>query len=93
LGTITDFKATSDLPQWWIPEERDSVRRFLETNQNTEKIGRYTFQIDGREVDFSRTIPIPISSLGIPVWLAKILGLAKIAWHQVLPAIWESRRS
>jgi hypothetical protein len=51
---------------------------------------RYEFQIDGRDVDFGPAIPIFISNLGIPVWLAKYLGFLKIGWHQVIPAILES---
>jgi len=90
LGTITGFKATSDLPRWWKPPEREKVREFLETVPKVQKRKRYEFQIDGREVDFSPAIPIPTSNLGIPVWLAKNWGLLKIVWYQAIPAIFAS---
>ena len=90
LGTITGFKATSDLPQWWKASETEKVREFLEADPTVQKKKRYKFQIDGRSVDFSPAIPIPTSNLEIPVWLARNSGFLKTAWHQVLPAIWES---
>lgn len=92
LGSITGFKATSDLPQWWTPLERKKVREFLESTSTVEKMGRYKFRIDGREVDFNPAIPIPASNMEVPVWLAKFFGKLKIAWHQVLPAVWESMK-
>jgi alpha-galactosidase len=90
LGTLTDFKATSDLPVWWKTSEMEKVRGFLEADPTVQKKSRYQFQIDGREVDFSPAIPIPTSSMDFPVWLAKNWGLMKIVWYQVLPAVWES---
>jgi hypothetical protein len=53
-------------------------------------LSRYEYRIDGREVDLSPAIPIPASSLDIPVWLARQAWMLKTAWHQVLPAVWES---
>lgn len=93
LGTITGFKATSDLPQWWTPLERKKVREFLESTPTVDKMSRYGYRIDGREVDFSSAIPIPASNMEVPVWLAKFFGKLKIAWHQVPPAVWESMKS
>jgi alpha-galactosidase len=90
LGTITGFKATSDLPNWWKPSEKDNVREFLAADLKVRKKKRYIFQVDGREVDFNPAIPIQTSNLGIPVWLAKYSGMLKIARHQVLPAIFSS---
>ena len=90
LGTITGFKATSDLPQWWKPSEKEKVREFLEADTPVQKKRRYELEIDGRNVDFSLTVPIPTSNMDFPIWLARIWGLMKIAWHQILPAIWES---
>ena len=92
LGTITGFKATSDLPQWWTVSEREKVREFLEAVPTVQKKKRYEFRIDGRDVDFSPAIPIPSSNMDFPVWLARFWGLMKIVWHQALPAILASRR-
>ena len=93
LGTITGFKATSDLPGWWKESEREKVREFLEADSSVQKTRRYEYRIDGRGVDFSPAIPIPASVMDYPVWLARNLGLLKIIWHQVLPAILESRKT
>lgn len=90
LGTLTGFKATSDLPMWLKASEVEKVREFLEAVPMVQKESRYHFQIDGREVDFDPAIPIPTSNMDFPVWLAKNWGLAKIVWYQVLPAVWES---
>ena len=87
LGTTSGFKATSDLPRWWKPSEKEKVRAFLEADSKVQKMKRYEYQIDGRKVDFHPAIPIPESNLEIPVWLAKYAGMLKIAWRQALPAI------
>ena len=93
LGTISGFKATSDLPQWLNASEEEMLRAFLESASTVQKRKQYEYQIDGRSVDFNPAIPIPTSKANIPVWLAKSLGLLKIAARQALPAIWESNRS
>jgi len=93
IGIISGFKATSDLPQWMSAGEHEALRQFLEANQRIEKVERYHYRIEGRDVDFSLVIPIQTSDKNIPVWLAKNLGLLKIGIYQALPAIWESRRS
>lgn len=90
LGTITGFKATSDLPQWLNAQERKSLRRFLENTPAIQKMDRYTFRIDDREVDFTPAIPIEFSDKKFPIWLARYIGKLTVAWHQALPAIWES---
>jgi alpha-galactosidase len=92
LGIISGFKATSDLPQWLSAGETAKLRHYLESIAEVEKTGRYEYQIDSRRIDFSRAVPILASTSKMPVWLAKNLGLLKIAWHQALPAIRESRR-
>jgi alpha-galactosidase len=93
LGTITGFKATSDLPRWWKVSEREKVREFMLADSTVQKKNRYEYQIEGRAVDFSRAIPVPTSNLGIPAWLAKNWGFLKIVRHQALPAIMASRFS
>jgi len=59
LGLITNFKATSDLPSWWTPAEREQVRLWLETRPKVRRTGRTTFRIDEREVDFGPSIQLP----------------------------------
>ena len=92
LGTISGFKATSDLPQWLNASEKEMLREFLESAPRVEKRERYEYQIDRRSVDFGPAIPIQASNKNIPIWLAKNMGLLKMIRHQILPAIWESRR-
>jgi alpha-galactosidase len=89
LGTISGFKATSDLPQWMNRQELDSLRSYLETDINIRKISRYKYQLNDREVDFSTSMPIS-EHHNVPVWFAQDLGFLKIARRQVLPAILES---
>jgi alpha-galactosidase len=91
LGTIAGFKATSDLPQWLSRLEKEMLREFLESAPLVEIKSRYAYQIDGRVADFRRVVPMHLPNQNIPVWLAKYLGLLKIATCQALPAIWESR--
>lgn len=91
LGILTGFKATSDLPQWMTQKDGESLRGFLETDFSVEKISRYRFQLNGREIDFRPVMPLP-EHRHIPVWLAQNLGLLKIIRHQVLPAVFESLR-
>ena len=86
LGTITGFKATSDLPNWMNASEMEIAREFLNASLSVQKRTRYEYRIDGRDVDFSTAIPISTSNIGIPIWLAKYAGLMKIGWRQVLPA-------
>jgi alpha-galactosidase len=89
LGTISDFKATSDLPQWMNQTEVDSMREYLEAEVSVRKLSRYKYLINNREVDLSSAMPLP-EHRNMPVWLAQNLGFLKMAKHQVLPAILES---
>ena len=89
LGIITDFKATSDLPQWMNAREIEALRKFLESDVEVQKLGRYQYSVGGRVVDFNPAVPLH-THRNFPVWLAQNLGLLKIAKHQVLPAMLES---
>lgn len=91
LGTISRFKATSDLPHWLKKAEMDALRDYLESTPTVHKKNRYEYQVDGHSVDFSPAVPIESSDKNIPIWLAKNLGLLKIVRHQAFPAIRESR--
>jgi len=89
LGTISGFKATSDLPQWMNRQDLNSLHEYLDADINVHKISRYKYQLNGREVDFSPGMSIS-EHHNIPVWFAQNLGILKIARCQVLPAILES---
>jgi len=84
LARVCNFKATSDLPQWWTKAEHETARNFLEEETVVERTGRYTFLIDGREVDFNAAMELPMArkiSLATPFvlwggeqkWLIKLL--------------------
>jgi hypothetical protein len=89
LGTISNFKATSDLPQWMDHGDIDALRGFLEHKPDIRRLSRYVYLLDGREVDFSPVIPLP-APRNVPVWFAQNVGLLKILKHQVTPAVLES---
>jgi hypothetical protein len=67
------------------------LREFLESAPLVEQKRRYEYQIDGRVADFRRVVPMRLTNRNVPLWLAKNLGLLKIAAYQALPAIWERR--
>jgi alpha-galactosidase len=91
LGTISGFKATSDLPRWMHRENLESLREFMETETHVKKISRYKYQLNGREVDFSSAMLLP-AHRNVPIWMAQKLGHLKMARRQALPAILESLR-
>ena len=52
LTLITGFRATSDLPSWLDPGERQALLDFLVTSPQVERLSYYRFQVAGQEVDF-----------------------------------------
>ncbi len=74
LAYTAEFKATSDLPQWLTPEEREHVRIFLENNPKVTRTGRYTFQLDDRRVDFAPAASLPTPPTGLTKLFAAFLG-------------------
>ena len=74
LALICDFKATSDLPQWMTPDEREQVRKFLLAEPKITQLSRYIYQLDDRLVDFSSAVALPKLPEGpISLW-ADFLG-------------------
>jgi len=92
LVRLTNFKATSDLPQWLNPAEREALRAFLEEQPKVEQLSRYQFKIDGREVDFSSIMPLP-KPVQFPPQLAMYTGMAQMGLHELLPGIVESLKA
>jgi alpha-galactosidase len=88
LGEISGFKATSDLPQWLSSDDKSDLIDFLTRSPNISRLGRYQFQIDGREVDFSSAMLLP-NEYKFPDKLASVLGLVQMARREVIPAIVE----
>ncbi len=59
LAQIAGFKASSDVPFWITEAEGAALKKFLESSPKIEKTGRYSYRIDGREVDFASFIEMP----------------------------------
>jgi alpha-galactosidase len=89
LGFLSHFKATSDVPAWLTPVERQELRDFITGSPKIEHIDRYRFRINDREVDFTPLIPLP-GPKKVPAKLATALGLYDMAVHEAIPAIIES---
>jgi alpha-galactosidase len=52
LTLITGFRATSDLPFWLDPGERQALNDFLVASPQIERLSYYRFRVAGQEVDF-----------------------------------------
>ena len=90
LTEICNFKACSDLPAGWTDIERKAVRDWLENDCTVQRSGRYTFEIEGRQVDFSPAMPLPPIPSGLDWLVYHILSFianqlwALKLWHRVL---------
>jgi alpha-galactosidase len=56
LADICGFRAVSDPPGWLTPAELDAMTRYLAHRPRVERLDRYRFSLDGREVDFGPAI-------------------------------------
>jgi alpha-galactosidase len=65
LARVCGFKATSDLPQWLTSSERTDLREFLTYQPTVTRTGRYSFDLDGRPVDFSLAMSLPEPPRGL----------------------------
>jgi alpha-galactosidase len=74
LALICNYKATSDIPQWLNPDEREELRDFLEASPKAEQLSRYVFSIDGREVDFTSEILLPTPAGGVDIFGRLFMG-------------------
>ena len=90
LALVCNFKATSDPPQWLRASEREALHAFLEAKPTVERTGRYTFTLDGHDVDFSMAAPLPEPPRGLNAlnrtlvgWLGNQLWALKL-WHRLL---------
>jgi alpha-galactosidase len=89
IGLLSHFKATSDIPSWLKLTERQELSHFLTDSPQIERLDRYHFRINDRQVDFTPLIPLP-GPKKVPAKLATALGLYDMAIHEAIPAIVES---
>jgi alpha-galactosidase len=82
LALVCNFRATSDLPEWLAETERKALLDFLTSQPEIERTGRYTFRINGREVDFSPAMLLPDSPRGLSRLIGELTG-----WLGNQPAI------
>jgi alpha-galactosidase len=74
LTQVCGVRATSDLPGKWTDSQKEEVRCSLETVPAITRTGRYTFEIDGRSVDFTPAMPLPPFPRYFDALLGEILG-------------------
>jgi alpha-galactosidase len=56
LADVCGFRAVSDPPGWLTADELDTMIRYLSHRPEVRRLGRYRFDIDGREVDFGAAV-------------------------------------
>ncbi|WP_433062998.1 glycoside hydrolase family 36 protein [Dactylosporangium sp. CS-033363] len=56
LADVCGFRAISDPPSWLTPHELEELRVYLEATPSIQRLSRYRFAIDGREVDFAPAV-------------------------------------
>ena len=74
LALVSQFKATSDLPQWMKPAEREALCEFLNAKPAIKRLNRAEFQIDDRVVDFSSALSLPEPPTGFTRLQAAFIG-------------------
>jgi alpha-galactosidase len=92
LGLLSCFKTTSDLPSWLTPTECRELEDFLTCSPSMQRLERYHYRINDRQVDFSPIISLP-GPKKVPAKLATALGLYDMVVHELIPAIFESLRT
>jgi len=56
LADICGFRAISDPPGWLTPNELETMTRYLAHRPDVQRLDRYRFTLDGREVDFGPAV-------------------------------------
>jgi alpha-galactosidase len=79
LALVSSFKATSDVPSWLTPSEQQELKAYFSSRPAIQKTGRYTYRIDGRDVDFSKHIEMPpLPGVLTRLWGGIVGGLANV---------------
>jgi alpha-galactosidase len=56
LADICRFRAVSDPPSWLRADELQAMTEYLSGTPSVERVGRYKYRIDGRDVDFTPAV-------------------------------------
>jgi alpha-galactosidase len=56
LADICRFRAVSDPPSWLRADELQAMTEYLSSTPEIERVGRYRYRIDGRDVDFTAAV-------------------------------------
>jgi alpha-galactosidase len=59
LANICRFRAVSDPPAWLHPDELQAMTDYLGATPQLERVDRYKYRIDGRDVDFTAAVEPP----------------------------------
>lgn len=98
LALLCNFKATSDLPRWMTPDEREALLDFLRANPKVKRLNREKFQLDDRVVEFSPAFSLsdpPAGMTKIPAAFLSWLGnqpLTLNLFHRMNEASFKKRR-
>lgn len=93
LAQICQFRATSELPQWLNKEEAILLKQYFGEEADVIRSGKYSYRVNGREVDFTSVIPLaqPLTGIGgigrnLFCWIANHHWALKFIY-------WQSQRS
>jgi len=88
MAHICNFKASSDIPSWLTEPENRSLREFLETTPEILRVGRTSFQIGDRQVEFGLHMGMP----AMPNRITNILGeiISRLADVPVIMKLFEN---
>lgn len=98
LALLCNFKATSDLPQWMTPAEREALLDFLRANPKVTRLNREKFQLGDRVVDFSPALSLSDPPAGMTKFPAAFLSwlgnqpLTLNLFHRMNEASFKKRR-
>jgi alpha-galactosidase len=74
LALVCNFKATSDLPQWFSEDDTEQLRAFLEDKSEVKRLDRNQFQVGDRMVDFGSAMNLPRLPKGLETLQASLVG-------------------
>jgi alpha-galactosidase len=68
-AAVLEFRSTSDPIHWLTEPEREQLRSYMDETSVVEQTGRYSFLVNGREVDLTAVIggDIPVAATSLIV--------------------------